>query len=568
MIDWENFAETLFIGLIVTVVAYGAGPLIFCATRSTAKLRTVRIFCLVYTLLVSACFSLIDIRNGGNGSSSAWMLWGFIFYKIVKKKLVPPESIPVVHIDVDRDKDSPTLGQASVTPYCTNHRYRNKDWGTIESFLSSTLCSMNGEKLQFKYRTTTTFYRSGNYELIYIFDSYIKTGRKYSELFVCDECTAETTVPPIEYRFAKDFPVQKTEAPKATEGSQSTPVRSDGATDANEKQRNATQGDLNSNANKKADAPSATVSNSYCTVDSSKGTYVKVVETPDPIIPKEVATEMPQTEIRFCRNCRANLIPNSRFCNQCGTSVAEGPEFPKCAHCGTVIPENSKFCPFCGEKIEVNFGPKCTNCGNMLPEDSLFCHFCGTEIRPVAIEEPAQKEKRRALEEKERALAAREGAIDAKVISLEEKARALTAKEEALKVKELAMEAKVAPSIPVVSSRPAKRRWLRVLIPIAAIVVVGTLAVVLLLQKGGKSLIHHHNYESRVTKSATCSVEGKKLYHCVECGYEYYETIKSKGHSYTLITNSPATATKEGYKTYCCSVCYRTYSETIPKLKS
>ena len=606
--------------------------------------------------------------------------------------------------NVDRDKDSPTLGQASVTPYCTNHRYRNKDWTTIESFLSSTLCSTNGEKLQFKYRTTTTIYRSGSCEIIYIFDSYIKKGRKYSELFVCDEYSAETTVPPVEYRFSKDLSVQGSDAPNATDDTRLAPAKSDnptvtkgelavnifgkssrnkkgsldlgidleylngprslnyqvsckylrelfltkelpaaafkgndvfaravlekviqkcseegysipphynqlpltyvsnhdescfgyivefddvskecdcnfvgmlvkngekayytseyyagldsfsiccfcenggrligigdesprtfeefkqaltksGATSSNlytraegtatpvaESQSTSVRSDGTANANKKVDAPSATVSNSYCTTDSSKSAYVKIVETPDPIIPKEEATEMPEPEIRFCRICRANLIPNSRFCNQCGTAVAEGPEVPKCTKCGGAIPEDSKFCPFCGEKIEVNFGPKCTNCGNMLPEDSLFCHFCGAEIRPVAIEEPAQDEKRNDLEEQEQALEARESALSAKENSLKEKERELVAKEEALKEKERAMEARVAPPIPVVSSKPAKKRWPRVLIIIAAVVAAAAVTVFLIVpsikaKEQAKQESHMHTYSN-----AICTVCGQ-----------------------------------------------------------
>ena len=44
-----------------------------------------------------------------------------------------------------------------------------------------------------------------------------------------------------------------------------------------------------------------------------------------------------------CANCNASLVPNAKFCAECGTKVA-----PTCAHCGASLPPTGKFCPECG----------------------------------------------------------------------------------------------------------------------------------------------------------------------------------------------------------------------------
>jgi membrane protease subunit (stomatin/prohibitin family) len=47
-----------------------------------------------------------------------------------------------------------------------------------------------------------------------------------------------------------------------------------------------------------------------------------------------------------CAKCGGDLVPNARFCPNCGAPV--GPAV--CAKCGKELPVGAKFCPECGEK--------------------------------------------------------------------------------------------------------------------------------------------------------------------------------------------------------------------------
>ena len=44
-----------------------------------------------------------------------------------------------------------------------------------------------------------------------------------------------------------------------------------------------------------------------------------------------------------CTKCSASLVPNSKFCAECGTKVAS-----TCTQCGAELPQAGKFCPECG----------------------------------------------------------------------------------------------------------------------------------------------------------------------------------------------------------------------------
>lgn len=289
MIDWGK----VFINMITTLIAYGAGPLIFCGIRGNARLRTVRTFCIVYTVIVCVLFQVGYFALGEHGGN-IWpaVFWGGIFYKVIKNKMVPPEAAPEVHVDVDRYKESTTLGCDPLTPYYTKKRYQNKDWATIETFLNSTLCGANGEELLFKYRETTTIGRSSTaFEMIYIFDSFKKDGEKYSELYVCDEYDDETTVAPVGYRFAKGLTTQEKPGEKDPDLSSTFP-------------------------DKKTwdDSLSFSTGNPAASEKSPEGNHHSMVRTP--------AAQMPETG--FCRKCGAKLVPNGRFCSCCGTKIAGG----------------------------------------------------------------------------------------------------------------------------------------------------------------------------------------------------------------------------------------------------
>ena len=77
-----------------------------------------------------------------------------------------------------------------------------------------------------------------------------------------------------------------------------------------------------------------------------------------------------------CAKCGASLLPNTKFCPECGAMVE--PKLPEgmvvCPHCGETVP-SGKFCPECGQKlIKV-----CPNCGAEVG-NSKFCPECGTKI--------------------------------------------------------------------------------------------------------------------------------------------------------------------------------------------
>lgn len=68
------------------------------------------------------------------------------------------------------------------------------------------------------------------------------------------------------------------------------------------------------------------------------------------VVSKKQPTETPQAN--KCANCGAELVPNSRFCNQCGEAVAQNSAGTvSCPVCGAVLPSNSKFCNSCGCKL-------------------------------------------------------------------------------------------------------------------------------------------------------------------------------------------------------------------------
>lgn len=52
---------------------------------------------------------------------------------------------------------------------------------------------------------------------------------------------------------------------------------------------------------------------------------------------------------KVCRNCGASLIDEARFCDKCGTKVAN-----HCSSCGLSLDERDRFCPHCGHETGVN----------------------------------------------------------------------------------------------------------------------------------------------------------------------------------------------------------------------
>lgn len=76
---------------------------------------------------------------------------------------------------------------------------------------------------------------------------------------------------------------------------------------------------------------------------------------------------------------------------------------------------------------------------------------------------------------------------------------------------------------------------------------------------------HTHSYTSEVTKAATCTTDGVRIYLC-SCGDTYTETIAKTGHSYKTTTTA-ATCTEQGYTTHTCGKCGDSYKDAYTSAK-
>ena len=74
-----------------------------------------------------------------------------------------------------------------------------------------------------------------------------------------------------------------------------------------------------------------------------------------------------------------------------------------------------------------------------------------------------------------------------------------------------------------------------------------------------------HEYDSKVTKEASCAEEGTIEYTCTKCGEKYTEAIeKTNEHIYEETLVRESSCTDEGEKCFTCSVCGDSYTEAIP----
>lgn len=81
-------------------------------------------------------------------------------------------------------------------------------------------------------------------------------------------------------------------------------------------------------------------------------------ESEEPLPEAEDASQealaAPAESASTCTNCGAALMPNAKFCSECGAPVPK-PEPVRPTHCpicGTELAEHAKFCSECGYKIE------------------------------------------------------------------------------------------------------------------------------------------------------------------------------------------------------------------------
>jgi membrane protease subunit (stomatin/prohibitin family) len=78
----------------------------------------------------------------------------------------------------------------------------------------------------------------------------------------------------------------------------------------------------------------------------------------------------------LCPSCNAKVSVNSKFCPECGKSVAK-PKV-KCNSCGFEMEKDMKFCPECGtlQNKEV----VCKKCSAKVPAGFKFCPECGEKV--------------------------------------------------------------------------------------------------------------------------------------------------------------------------------------------
>ena len=102
-----------------------------------------------------------------------------------------------------------------------------------------------------------------------------------------------------------------------------------------------------------------------------------------------------------CPSCGHNVLPDAKFCSDCGAEItADAPE-PKlltCESCGHKLLTGGSFCPECGKALPA--GPEepkllvCESCGHThaAGPDEHYCPACGkslTEEETVGESEPA-----------------------------------------------------------------------------------------------------------------------------------------------------------------------------------
>ena len=90
------------------------------------------------------------------------------------------------------------------------------------------------------------------------------------------------------------------------------------------------------------------------------------------------------------------------------------------------------------------------------------------------------------------------------------------------------------------------------------------------LEKGKPIAKKDHSWDAgKVTKSATCTKAGEKIYTCSGCGETKTEVIKATGHKMgAWKTVASATTQKAGRQERSCTVCNYKETRSIPKLKS
>jgi len=81
----------------------------------------------------------------------------------------------------------------------------------------------------------------------------------------------------------------------------------------------------------------------------------------------------------LCQKCGAQNSVGTKFCGNCGTSLAPVP-MEKCPKCGADMPTTMKFCGNCGSPLKPE-EVECPKCKAKNPGTTKFCGSCGTKLK-------------------------------------------------------------------------------------------------------------------------------------------------------------------------------------------
>lgn len=83
-------------------------------------------------------------------------------------------------------------------------------------------------------------------------------------------------------------------------------------------------------------------------IDAAIESFEKaMLDSNDGIVPNDSAVEV--QSVAKCPNCNTEVLPNAKFCPECGSKIAS-PQPSVCKGCGSELLPGTKFCPECGQK--------------------------------------------------------------------------------------------------------------------------------------------------------------------------------------------------------------------------
>jgi membrane protease subunit (stomatin/prohibitin family) len=79
-----------------------------------------------------------------------------------------------------------------------------------------------------------------------------------------------------------------------------------------------------------------------------------------------------------CPDCSRTIPADSRFCPDCGHQQVV---LSQCGNCGKNLSPKARFCPLCGQSVEVKIQPVfCSHCKAENLPHSMFCNQCGERL--------------------------------------------------------------------------------------------------------------------------------------------------------------------------------------------